>query len=210
MYSSNNSLSSRQSAIHKSPAVFGFCIAALTCLAMTGCGYQTPLPDTAIAPEGAFGSNGDQDIAAVNLSSWALSSPRNTLNRPAVAARSIAAVDFLAGELESNPRWSALSPLVKMDMLQARAEIRNAVGIAPDARSQLVVNSLCGYALALVDGADQAQAGQYLTNAAFTLGPQATEARLQDLPFLSAANIATMRAAGAVGNGSGVNDGHLP
>jgi hypothetical protein len=95
-------------------------------------------------------------------------------------------------------------------MLQARTETRSALGIAPDARSQLVVNSLCGYAAALGDGANQAQAVQYLASPAFTLGPEVTEARLQDLPFLPTANVATMRAVGAVGNGSGVNDGTLP
>jgi len=183
---------------------------ATLCLAVAGCGYQTPLPDTALAPPGAFGSNGDEDIAAVNLASWAFSSSRNTCNHPIEAARSIAAVDYLAGELNSNPRWIGISPLVQMEMLQARAQVRSVMGIAPNARSQLVVNSLSGYAAVLAATGNQAQAAPYLANPAFTLGPLPTEAKLENLPFMSLTNIATQRAAASVGNGTGTNENNLP
>ncbi len=185
-------------------------LTATACLALAACGLQTPLPDTAQAPPGAFGSNGDDDIAAINLASWAFSSSHNTRNRPIETARSVAAVDYLAGQLSSSGRWITLSPIVQMDMLQARKEVRATLGIAPDAPSQVVVTSLSRYAAAMAEHGDQAAAAQYLANRAFTLGPQMTEARLNNLPFLSTTNIATQRAVGALGNGSGGHDNNLP
>lgn len=179
-------------------------------LGVSACGYQTPLPDTALAPDGAFGSNGDEDIAAINLASWAFSSSGNTRNRPIEAARSVAAVDYLAGELSSNPRWIGLSPFVQMEMLQAREQVRTAIGVLPNAGSQAVVNSLSRYAASLAENGDQAQAAQYLTNPIFTLGPRATEARLENLPFMSTTNVATQRASASMGNGSGGNDNQIP
>ena len=175
------------------------------CLSLTACGLQRPPVDTARAPDGAFGSNGDSDVAALNLSSWAFSSARNLRNRPVEAARSVAAVDYMAGQLSTSPRWTAMSPIIQGEMLQARKQVRATVGIAPDAPSQVVVNSLADYAKSLAATGNQAAAGQYLANPAFTLGPQMTEAKLQDLPFLRETNIATQRANAAAGNGTGVS-----
>jgi len=179
-------------------------------LAVGACGYQTLLPDTAQAPEGAFGSNGDEDVAAINLASWAFSLSTNIRHNPIEAARSVAAVDYLAGELSSSPRWIGISPFVQMEMLQAREEVRAAIGILPNARSQVVVNSLSRYAASLAENGDQLQALQYLTNPAFTLGPKLTEARLENLPFMSTTNVATQRAAASMGGGSGNNDNQIP
>lgn len=179
--------------------------ALILCLAVAGCGLQVPLPDTASAPPGAFGSNGDSDIAAVNLASWAFSSARNLHNRPIEAARAVAAVDYLAGDLSSSGRWYTLSPIVQTEMLQARQQVRATVGIAPNARSQAVVDSLAGYAAALAANNGQQAASQYLVAPVFTFGPQMTEAKLQDMPFLSQTNIATQRAAAAMSNGNGTS-----
>ena len=177
-----------------------------SCMAIAGCGLSTPPPDTAIAPPGAFGSNGDSDIAAINLSSWAFSLSRNLRNRPIEAARAVAAVDYLGGQLSSSPRWIGISPIVQSEMLQARQQVRSAVGIAPNAQSQLVVSSLASYAAVLAQTGDQDQAARYLANPAFTLGPQATVAKLENMPFLSETNIATQRAAASAGNGTGTSD----
>ncbi len=192
------------------PATLRFCIVLAVSLGPGACGYQTPLPDTALAPDGAFGSNGDEDVAAINLASWAFSSSRNIRNRPVDAARSVAAVDYLAGELSSNPRWVGISPLVQMEMLQARDEVRASLGVLPGARSQAVVNGLSSYAASLVENGDRAQAAQYLASPIFTLGPYATEARLENLPFMRATNIATQRAASYVGGSGGANDNQRP
>ena len=185
---------SRQKQANKTGIMPQLGIAAVACLLLSACGYQTPLPDTAIAP-------------AINLASWAFSSSRNTHDHPIETARSVAAVDYLAGELSSNPRWIGMSPFVQMEMLQARQQVRSAMGIDPNARSQFVIDSLSRYAASLADNGDQAKALQYLSNPAFTLGPQITEARLEQLPFMSLTNIATQRAASSIGDGSGTSAG---
>ena len=142
-------------------------------------------------------------MAAADLAAWAFSWSSNTHNRPIQAARAVAAVDYLAGELSSNPRWIGVSPFVTMQMLQARTEVRNVIGIAPGARSQVVVDSLARYAAALQGGAPPAQAEQNLANPSFTLGAPMTVAKLENLPFMSVTNVATQRAASALGNGGG-------
>ncbi len=163
----------------------------------------TPVPqvDTAVVPPLAFGTNEDSETAAVNISSWALSNPARTSNDPADAARALAGVDFLAGDLVSSPRWLGLSPLVKQEMLAARIEIRQAIGVAPGARSQDVVNGLLGAANATVDG-NPGSAQLALSAPVFTLGARETYNLLVALPYLRLANVATQDLNGSL-NGAG-------
>ncbi len=159
---------------------------------LAGCA-MTPPPDHARIYPGAFGSNGDDDVSAINISSWAFSMSSNTRNRPVEAARAVAAVDYLAGELEYSPRWQFMSPITKNQMLQARGEVRAAIGVAPDAPSQVVVTGLLTAAYALAAN-DRPAALKALSASAFTRGPEQTLATLQALPFLTEANVATQRA----------------
>src|SRR5690242_16767345 len=114
----------------------------LVLLVPAGCAYVTAPPDTARLPPNAFGTYADGDVGAINQAAWAFADPIRTRNNPADAARAAAAVDYLAGELNSNPRWQFMSVLTKMEILQARAEVRHALGIAPASPSQEVVNRL--------------------------------------------------------------------
>jgi hypothetical protein len=165
---------------------------ALTCLAIAGCAVQPP-PDTASVAPGAFGFL-DNTLAAANQASCAFAVPARTLNDPVDAARAAAAVDYLAGELSSNPRWVTLSPLTKMTMLQARADVRRVLGIRPDAPSQVVVNTLLQFAW-LWAVADSGVAMQILATPVFTLPPEQTLQVLNHLPYIQSANIATLDAA---------------
>ncbi len=167
-----------------------FCLAG----ALSACGAITPPPDTARLPPNAFGTYSDGDIGAINVSSWAFADPARTRNDPPDAARAVAAVDYLAGELSSSPRWDFMSPLTKMQMVQARAEVRAAVGIAANAPSQDVVDQLLYVADALTAGSTQG-AMNALTPPTFTLPPPDSLARLANLPYLLEANVATMHAA---------------
>lgn len=153
----------------------------------------TPPPDTAVAPPNAWGVNADPDVSAINVSAWAFADPARTRGRPIDAARAAAAVDYMGGELTSSPRWDFVSPLTKLQMEQARVELRQALGIAQNAPSQVVVDDLLTAANALVAG-DQAAAEAALPPQVFTLGPQQTLARLANLPYLPTVNFATMRA----------------
>jgi hypothetical protein len=127
-----------------------------------------------------------------------------TLNNPVDGARAAAAVDYLAGELSSNPRWVTLSPLTKMKMLEARADVRRVLGIRPDAPSQLVTNGLLQFAwLWQYDGTPAAM--QVLATPIFTLPPEQTLQVLSNMPYIQSANIATLDAANQMLPGGGVS-----
>jgi hypothetical protein len=161
-------------------------------LMSAGC-TPTPPPDTAFLLNAyGFGSNQDPQTAAIGVSAWALAEPSRTRNNPVIAARAIAAVDYLAGDLSSNPRWIAMNPLHKQMMLQARVEERQALGIAPQASSQQVVDSLLAFGAAMQLG-NGPEAELSLRSPVFTLPPEETFSRLRNLPPLPEANVATQR-----------------
>jgi hypothetical protein len=166
----------------------------LLCLLFAACGAITPTPppDTATIPPGTFGPF-DNDTAAINLASWAFAVPAHTEGDPVVAARAAAAVDYLAGELSTNPRWLGVSALTKMQMLQARIAVRRVLGIVPDATSQGVVDALLGFVSAWLAG-NQPAAMQSLAAPIFTLPPDQVFRILSNMPYVQSANIATSNA----------------
>ena len=163
-------------------------------LVVAGCASIAPPPDTARLPPSAYGLFADNDLGAINLAQWAFADPARTRDDPIDAARAAAAVDYLAGQLSSSPRWVAMSPITKSQMLQAREEVRQALGVAPGAPSQWVVDGLLGAANALAAG-DRPAALAALSAPVFIWPPDQTLARLSDMPFLPVANVATQRAA---------------
>jgi len=165
----------------------------LACSLPAGCAV-TPPPDTARLPPNAFGTYADGDIGAINQAQWAFANPARTRNDPVDAARAVAAVDYLAGALSTSPRWDFMSPITKQEMLRARAEVRQAVGIAPGAPSQEVVDRLL-YAGNALAAANRASADSALQPPVFAAGPQRTFAVLSNMPFLRETNIATQHAA---------------
>ncbi len=164
-------------------------VAALVAAVLAGCAV-TPLPDAARINPGAFGSEQDPETTAINLSSWALALPSRTHNDPGDAARAMASVDFLAGDLYANPRFQNISPVYKQQMLNARGEVRQVLGVVPGTPSQEVVNRLliAGNAIAAGDLAGTLAA---LNTPVFTYGPERTLALLNDLPPLPISNVAT-------------------
>jgi len=171
----------------------------LCCLTIVACAAQPP-PATASVPPGTFGFL-DNDVPAANQAAWAFAVPARIKDDPATAARAAAAVDYLAGELSSNPRWLMVSPLTKQEMLQARVDVRRVLGIRPDAPSQLVVNTLLAFAGFWSVG-NQPAAMQVLASPVFTLPPQHTLQTLSNMPYVQSANIATMDAANQMNGGA--------
>ena len=100
------------------------------------------------------------------------------------------AIEYLAGELSTSPRWDFMSQLTKLQMLEARQEVRAALGIAESAPSQAVANAL----LALSQNPTPAAAAQLLEPPVFTLLPAETLARIENLPYLPMANLASQDA----------------
>jgi hypothetical protein len=166
--------------------------AACLAAALSGCApIQTP-PNTAQIPAWAA-SVWPGDFIAVLHAQWAWADPARTHGLPAQGALAVAEVDYLAGDLSSNPVWVG-SSFARLRMLQARVDVRAVLGIAPDASSQSVVDAMLAVRLAL-DAGDRQKAVDALSAPIFTLGPEKTFALLGALPYVQAANIATAMAA---------------
>jgi hypothetical protein len=167
-------------------------ILLLACL-LAACGETIgPSEPTPIIPVGALGTNQDSDFVAVTLSSYIFGLPGRMSGNPVGVARATASVEYLAGALYTNPRWQYISAYIPEQMLQARAELHQTLGIAPGAHPQFVVNGLLGAADAMLVG-DAAAATVALNPAVFTLGPQQTINILAQMPFQPIANVATTR-----------------
>jgi hypothetical protein len=104
-------------------------------------------------------------------------------------ARACAAIDYLAGEYSSNPRYVTKSPFTKQELLQARVDVRRVLGISPGVPSQIVTTGLLRFAAAWQAG-DQTAALQALAAPGFTLPPQQLLQILTNLPFIPTANVA--------------------
>jgi hypothetical protein len=165
----------------------------LACLLPASCTIAPPV-DTSMIPPNTFGQGGQDAVtAALNESVWAFADPSRTRNNPGEAARTVASVDFLAGDLNTSPRFVFVQPIIKYQMLQARAEVRGALGVPPTATSQELVNRL----VFVTGGAyarDQSAQLAALSSPIFTLGAERTLDRLANLPYLPMANVATLRA----------------
>ena len=172
-----------------------FSATIFTGLALSACAPR-PAIDTASLTSSRWGALwGLQDAGAATLSTarWAFSAERNLAGDPAEAARAVAAMEYLAGEMNTNPRWFFLAPAAKDELLEARVALRALVGAAPDARAQVVMDNLIDFANRMTSG-DAAGARAQLTHAAFP-SPDETVRRLQALPFSPIANLATAHAA---------------
>jgi hypothetical protein len=165
--------------------VMTVCLAACATLPGT---QRTPF-----LPPGVYGTYEDNDIGAINQSAWAFASPANTRGNPAEAVRAVVALEYLSGELQENPRWVGMDAAVKLHMGRARDEVRQILGIRPDAPPQLVVNTLLALGLDLQTG-NQPAAMQVLSSAIFTQPPERTLQVLSNLPYMQEANLATSRA----------------
>lgn len=157
----------------------------------TAC-FAPPPPYTAHLNGLSISFGGDPDVWAINMAQWAFANPERTANLPVEAARAAAALEYLTVALNAM-RWHAMNPITKQEMQQARAELRQALGIRPDAPPQPVIDALLASANAIAAG-DWATASAALRNPFFTLQPEQTLAILTNMPYLRMANVATMHA----------------
>ncbi len=136
--------------------------------------------DTAEMPLNKFGGPVMSQNEAIALSNWALKDPATTHGKPELAARAIAAEDWLAGRPLLSPDFGQYAPVNEVFWVEYRREVRAAIGVAPGTPSQVVVNSLLATADALHAGTPDA--ASQLQPPAFTLGPQGTLKALANLP----------------------------
>jgi hypothetical protein len=104
--------------------------------------------------------------------------------RPAQAALAAVQLEVIAEAFRSDPRYMHdVSGTARATVEAGRAELRRAIGIAPDAPSDVVIGQLREAATAL-DAGSRVRAEAALTGPAFPAGGEATVARLARLPFL--------------------------
>lgn len=104
--------------------------------------------------------------------------------QPARAARAAVQMEILAQGFGRNPLFSHDAPgSVQHATRLGRDEFRRALGIAPDAPPDLVIDTLRDAAAAL-DAGSPARAEAALSSPAYPAGPAATLARLSRLPYL--------------------------
>lgn len=165
---------------------------AAALLLVAACGPVAP-PVTMPQPPGLVLS--DPGRQAINNTAYAFGSQGVLAGRPADAALAIAQAEFLTVDLAVNQRWASFAPRVQQGFAAARAEWRQAVGIAPDAAPQAVIDGLFAARTALLAG-DRRAASAALVPPAFVPGGEATLARLAALPPLPLAGRAASDAQG--------------
>ena len=168
--------------------------AILLLLAMSGCAELQQPPPVA-APAGLAEGAVDPGRGAITAAAAAFAERgRGLIGQPEAAARATAQLEFATAELGRNPRFASIPDSVRREMLLARTEVRDALGIAEAAQSEEVVNSMLAAARALRAGNARA-AATALPAPLFRPGGERSVARLGEIGPLPQASIATAQAA---------------
>lgn len=97
-------------------------------------------------------SAADPARQAIISTSYVFGDTRRLRGRPADAARAAAQLEWMAATLPQDPRWIGTGPMVGPQLLEARTELRETLGISPAAPPAQVVSSLDQAARALDSG----------------------------------------------------------
>jgi hypothetical protein len=149
-----------------------------------------PLGPSASLPYDAVQGAGDPTRAAIYSSAYAFNNPGG-LADPAVAARASANVEYLAASIPHDPRYG-FAPTLNGQLAQAREALHTALGVAPNATPQLVVDGLYGASRAL--RAHDAEAAERALSPVAFPDRAATLSRLADMPDLPQVAFATAAA----------------
>jgi hypothetical protein len=180
---------------------------AATLLLLGACAMPPPAPSARLPYDALVGA-GDPVRSAVASTSFAFSHQGQLAGQPADAARALAQMEYLAVELPNNPRFVGGPANLQTQMLQAREEWREALGIPPGLPPQPVIDSLYAAARALRAGQPEAAAAA-LPTAIFPQGGQVTLTRLAALPGLPRTNTAAVGATEVLRRAEGDRRGKL-
>jgi 8-oxo-dGTP pyrophosphatase MutT (NUDIX family) len=152
---------------------------------LAACAAEPPAP-TARLPAGIIQGGTDPMRYAVQQSDYVF----NTTAAISAAKRAEAAalVEFVGSNWATDIRWNTPSPGLVGEIAAARRELREALGIAPDAAPQAIVSGLVNASRRL----EGDTTGPGLPVEAFP-DPARTLARLQAPPPLPATRLATAR-----------------
>lgn len=110
---------------------------------LLGLGACTAAPlETARLPEFNNFLSIDPVRYSIDQGAYLLTNPNTLTGQPWEVARLVQALEFLAVELPAGQGWNVKLPMASILVPAARAEWRAALGIAPDARAQDVIDGL--------------------------------------------------------------------
>jgi hypothetical protein len=166
-------------------------------LLLAGCA-EVARPPPAPAPADLVAGAPDPARAAIDAAASAFADRGAGLaGRPAAAAQAAAQLEYAAEAFNGDPRWAAMPEGVRREMLLAREELRDAVGLDGAAPSRAAVSALLGAARALRAG-DRRRAAAALSPPLFRPGGEGSIARLADTgPLPQAANATALAQAAA-------------
>lgn len=168
--------------------------ALLLLLVLAGCA-ELQQPPPAAAPAGLAEGTVDPGRGAITAAAAAFAERgRGLIGQPEAAARATAQLEFATAELGRNPRFASVPDSVRREMLLARTEVRDALGIAEAAQPEEVVAAMLATARALRAGNARAAAAS-LPSPLFRPGGERSVARLGEIGPLPQASIATSQAA---------------
>lgn len=155
-------------------------VAAPLALAVAAC--TSLQPSAELLPDPAYSSIAPDD-AALSMVALAFSQPQGSARGAAETAFTIALAERVVVALRTNQRYTGFSPIAQLQYERARAEWRGALGIAPMAPPQAVIDQLFAARRAL-RASDRSAAAGALSAPAFIEGGETALARLSALPPL--------------------------
>jgi hypothetical protein len=158
----------------------------LALAACAGSPPAEPAPPVPIQPGPT--SAADPARQAVLSAAYTFTDTRIVADRPADAARAAAQIEWMAAALPGDPRWTGTVPTLFPALRQARAEMRQTLGIAPGASAVAATRGLVEAAAALDQGSRSAAVAALAPVAPG--GGQAVLARLDALPQMPRAALA--------------------
>lgn len=166
-------------------------LALLLLLPLAACGGPAQnIPPAPTLPPGVFGVYEGNPVGALNYASWAWASSSRTHGNPVEAMRAVIALEYLPGEINNNPRWIGMDLTLPVRLNRARDKVQQILGIQPNVPPQIVVNVMIAASRALLAG-NRAAALQALSTPGFSLPPEETLHRLENLPYVQSANLST-------------------
>lgn len=162
---------------------------ALLALAAIGCAeirQAPPAPPRLVAPGAADPVRGAIEAMAPAFADRA----RGLAGRPAAAAQAAAQLEYVTAIVPRDPRYGAIPESLRRDLVLARAELRDALGVDEDAVPERVVFALLSVASALRAG-HAGRAAAALPSPMFRPGGERSVARLGELGPLPQVSIAS-------------------
>ncbi len=170
---------------------------AVILLLAAGCA-EVRRPAPAPAPADLVAGAPDPARAAIAAAAAAfVDRGAGLLDRPAAVAQAAAQLEFATEAFATDPRWAAMPEGVRREMLLARSDLRDAIGLDASAPSGAAVSALLGAARALRAG-DRRRAAAVLSPPLFRPGGENSIARLADtgpLPQVANATVLAQQAA---------------